>query len=246
MTAARPRVSIMFTGLIVTTTPVHSLRGQAGGAILKLVAPAPEVLAPERLPLGGSLAVNGCCLTLAGIEREQGKKLWVFQLAPETLARTALRRLRPGVSVNLEPALRAGDALGGHWVQGHVDATGIIVDLKRLRPGHQSRPSGAPDHSWLRLEIPAELLPLVAEKGSLAVDGISLTVARISGNIAEFTIIPHTLRQTSLGQLQAGNLVNLEADLIARYLARQLTMQTRSGRTKKSSLHPAELRRQGF
>ncbi len=236
----------MFTGLIVTTTPVHSLRGRAGGAILKLAAPAPEILAPERLPLGGSLAVNGCCLTLAGEEREAGKRLWVFQLAPETLARTALRRLRPGVRVNLEPALRAGDALGGHWVQGHVDATGAILDLKRLGSGHKSKASETSNHAWLRLKIPAELLPLVAEKGSLAVDGISLTVARISGRIAEFTLIPHTLRETNLGQLQAGDQVNLEADLIARYLARQRAMQAHSGRAKNHALQITELRRQGF
>ncbi|HVA67231.1 MAG TPA: riboflavin synthase [Elusimicrobiota bacterium] len=158
----------------------------------------------RRAP-GESVSVNGACLTVV---RSRGKIL-EFDVSPETWRRTALGELRLGGSVNLEPALKAGDSLGGHFVTGHVDAAAKILALDKLRGGF----------ALLRVEIPEALSGLVAEKGSVAVDGISLTVSKAAAKFFEVALIPHTLASTNLAGLCVGRRVNLEADVLARYLA---------------------------
>ncbi len=216
----------MFTGIVTACGQVAAYTPRrGGGAQLALDAAG---LKPRPRP-GDSIAVNGCCLT---VERARAGRLQ-FTLAPETVERTALRRLARGDQVSLEAALRAGDPLGGHWVQGHIDAVGTLLGLKRL-PG--SSPAGAGNY-WLSLRLPEALLPFVVWKGSLAVEGISLTVARLEGRRAGFAIIPYTYRHTHLRALPPGAPLNLEADILARYLARWL--ETRPSPKKHS--RPAAL-----
>ena len=193
----------MFTGLVEETGTVLGLVTTASGGRLTLRAET----CGEGLAIGDSLAVNGCCLTLA--ERGADGALH-FDLLGETLRLTNLGRLDAGAQVNLERALLVGDRLGGHFVLGHIDATGIILALE---------PTGA-DYR-LEVALPESLAPLVAFKGSICVDGISLTVAEVGE--ASFTcwITPHTFAATHLHALQSENHeVNLEADMIARHLAR--------------------------
>jgi riboflavin synthase len=157
--------------------------------------------------VGDSLAINGCCLTLVAVEDAR----CAVEAVPETLARTTLGGWRVGDGVNLERALRFDQRLGGHLVQGHVDGVGRVAAVAAEGDGRR-----------LTLEIPRELARFVAEKGSLAVDGVSLTVAAARGATCEIALIPHTLRVTVAGRYAAGTAVNLEVDLIARYLARLL------------------------
>jgi len=157
----------------------------------------------RRPPRGASVAVNGTCLTVVG----NGGSL-EFDMTPETLSRTNLGRLRPGDFVNLEKSLRAGDPLGGHFVSGHVDARARVLSARRL-------PDGS---ARMRFSLPRAIAPLVAEKGSIAVDGVSLTVSRRGRGFFEAVFIPYTLRHTTLGKRKPGDAVNLEADLIARHL----------------------------
>jgi len=185
----------MFTGIIqdVGRVAAKSAKRLAVRAALGRRAP------------GESVSVNGACLTVV---RSRGKIL-EFDVSPETWRRTALGELRLGGSVNLEPALKAGDSLGGHFVTGHVDAAAKILALDKLRGGF----------ALLRVEIPEALSGLVAEKGSVAVDGISLTVSKAAAKFFEVALIPHTLASTNLAGLCVGRRVNLEADVLARYLA---------------------------
>jgi riboflavin synthase len=159
----------------------------------------------EELALGESIACSGCCLTVA----ERGAGLVSFDVVPETLARTTVGAWRPGTRVNLERALALGDRLGGHVVAGHVDAVGEV--LARAPEGQGVR---------LTVSLPASLAPLVAEKGSIAVDGISLTVARAHRDRFELALIPETLARTTLADASPGSRVNLEADVLARHVAR--------------------------
>ena len=194
----------MFTGLVEETGEVVSLeQAPSGGVRLSLRAPT---IAPEA-QLGDSVAVNGCCLTVAA--KQEG--LLQFDLLQETLARTSLGGVQPGGCVNLERALAAGGRLGGHFVQGHVDCTAEILALE---------PRGAD----VRLEValPAGGARYLVEKGSIAVDGISLTVAEIGEASFVLWIIPHTLERTNLGRRRAGERVNLEYDLLAKYVERML------------------------
>jgi riboflavin synthase len=194
----------MFTGLVEELGEVVSLeRLQSGG--VQLTLSAPRVAADAQL--GDSVAVNGCCLTLAA--KPDG--LLRFDLLQETLARTSLGEVQTGGCVNLERALKAGGRLGGHFVQGHVDCTARIVALE---------PKGAD----LRLEvaIPGGGARYLVEKGSIAVDGISLTVAGVGADSFVVWIIPHTLECTNLGRLRVGDPVNLEYDLLAKYVERML------------------------
>jgi riboflavin synthase len=194
----------MFTGLVEETGEVVSLEQMpSGGVRLSLRAPS---IAPEA-QLGDSVAVNGCCLTVAA--KQEG--LLRFDLLQETLARTSLGGVQPGGCVNLERALAAGGRLGGHFVQGHVDCTAEILALE---------PRGAD----VRLEValPARGARYLVEKGSIAVDGISLTVAEIGEASFVLWIIPHTLERTNLGRRRAGERVNLEYDLLAKYVERML------------------------
>jgi riboflavin synthase len=166
----------------------------------------------KALGLGDSLAVNGVCLTVV----EQAATWSRVELAPETLRRTTLAALRGGSAVNLEPALRVGDAMGGHWVQGHVDITVAVCERSDLVA-----------HRELAFELPAAMASLVVEKGSVTLDGVSLTVAsrdlhHALGPRFSVALIPHTLEVTTLSELEVGNRVNLEVDVLAKYVASQL------------------------
>ena len=193
----------MFTGLIETIGTVRILEGRGEGARLQLVTP----LAVE-LSLGESLAVNGCCLTVTDL-KEQGVS---FDLLGETLARTNLGALKEGNRVNLERALRADDRFGGHFVQGHMDTTAEVISAEKKGEDLQ-----------LRIELPGAGALYLVEKGSIAVDGVSLTVATLAENAFTLWIIPHTLRETNLGDLGSGDRVNLEYDMLAKYAERQLS-----------------------
>ena len=196
----------MFTGLVQGVGFITGVEHRGGGARIGIDASA---LAPRRILAGDSIAVNGACLTVTdphGLE-------YFADLSPETLHRTCgLDRAGP---VNLETSLALGDVLGGHLVTGHVDGIGTVESF-REQGGFRE----------LVLRVPGDLAPLVVAKGSLAVDGVSLTVNAVEdaagAALATFQIIPHTLSQTTLGRLTPGDRVNLEADLIARYVARML------------------------
>lgn len=193
----------MFTGLVEEMGRVE--RVEAGAERRRFWIAARAVL--EDAKVGDSIACSGCCLTAIAVEPGR----FAVEAVPETLRRTTLGDWRPGTAVNLERSLRLGDRLGGHLVQGHVDAVGEV---------RQSVPEG--DGRRVTLAIPAELARYVAHKGSLAVDGVSLTVASLTDRCCEIAYIPHTLAVTSAGGYGPGTRVNLEVDLLARYLARML------------------------
>lgn len=161
-----------------------------------------------RLALGASVSVNGVCLTLA--KRSNGSL--EFEMSDETLKRTNLGELKPKDAVNLEPALRASDPVGGHWVSGHVDARARVLAVEKEAEGCRR----------MRISLPAKLARLAAEKGSIAVDGTSLTITAVGKDWFETVLIGHTLEHTTLGSRKPGDSVNLEADLLARYLDRLL------------------------
>ncbi len=190
----------MFTGLIEEVGEVLSLEGSRLAVSARAVLPDAAV--------GASIAVNGVCLTV--MERGSGRV--GFDLGPETLARTALGDLGSGDRVNLERPLRLGAFVGGHLVQGHVDGVGVVTELTRDA-----------ETARLRLECPDEALAaLLIPQGSVAVDGVSLTVAALDGRAFEIMLIPHTLAETTLGGLKAGKRVNLEMDMIGKYVQRLL------------------------
>ncbi|ACL66262.1 riboflavin synthase, alpha subunit [Anaeromyxobacter dehalogenans 2CP-1] len=192
----------MFTGLVADVGVVERIVPRQGGARLTL---RPARLPVDELVLGESIACSGACLTVV----ERGGGLVSFDAVPETLARTTVGGWRPGAKVNLERALAVGERLGGHLVQGHVDAVGEV--LRRVPEGQGAR---------LTISLPPSIAPLVAEKGSIAVDGVSLTVATAGRDRFELALIPETLARTTLGQAAAGTKVNLEADVLARHVAR--------------------------
>tara|TARA_B100000674_G_scaffold479161_1_gene477185 strand:- start:453 stop:1043 length:591 start_codon:yes stop_codon:yes gene_type:complete len=188
----------MFTGLIESTGRTISLESRGEQARLTL-----EVPFSSETCLGDSVAVNGCCLTVV----EQSENTLAFDILTQTLDVTSLGSLKPGALVNLERALRANDRLGGHFVQGHVDATGVIRDLS----------SNGQDHRY-EVQLPPEVYRYCISRGSLAVDGISLTIAELLPDSALFWITPHTFKATNLQSCQNGQKVNLEADLLAKYV----------------------------
>jgi riboflavin synthase len=193
----------MFTGLIEEVGVVRHLeRGPAGG---KLSVRAKTVL--EGTKIGDSIAVSGACLTVIALDSGG----FVVECMPETLARTTLGRVGAGSVVNLERSLRWGDRLGGHLVLGHVDGVGEVLRVRQ---------EGI---AWeVRISLPAELRGAVAGKGSIAIDGISLTVIRVDGEGFDVGIIPHTLKETTLRSAKAGMAVNLEGDVLARYVLQSL------------------------
>lgn len=194
----------MFTGIVASIGRLHAVAGRAGAPELTIDTGG---LATGGWRIGDSISVAGVCLT---IERLDGG-LFSVAVSPETLARTTLGRLAAGDAVNLEPALRAGEPLGGHLVTGHVD--GVARVTARAEQG------GA---LVLGFAVPAELSRFIAPRGSVALDGVSLTVNEAAGAGFRVTVIPHTRRATTLGRLGAGDQANLEVDLVARYLARLL------------------------
>lgn len=196
----------MFTGLIEEIGPVLWIRATERGTQLQIAAPG--IAAGIRK--GDSVAVNGCCLTVTKHRAEQV----TFDLLEETLDRTNLRTLRRDSFVNLERSLAAGDRLGGHFVQGHIDCAVRVLAFEE---------SGA-DHR-LEIELPAEFAHYVAYKGSISVNGISLTVAEVYPESFAAWVIPHTKRHTNLDLVVPGDLLNLEFDLLAKYVERMLTRQ---------------------
>ncbi len=193
----------MFTGLIREVGTVAALAGGADGVRLELDAPETALGAS----LGDSVAIDGVCLTVVAVD---GARLG-FDAVPETLARSSLGSLGEGSRVNLEPALRAGDPLGGHYVQGHVDGVGTVRSVQ---------PEGDGRRLWF--DAPSDLLRYIVRKGSIAVQGTSLTVADLDEAGFAVALIPHTLTATTLGRLTPGDRVNLEADVLAKYVERLL------------------------
>jgi riboflavin synthase len=200
----------MFTGLVQSLAQVRDLQVAGPGVRLTVHDPC---LAEQRR-LGDSVAVNGCCLTVVACD---GACLG-FDAGQETLSRTNLGRLRPGDRVNLEASLRLGDELGGHLVTGHVDGVGTVAER-------------IDDADWCTMwfETPAALMGQLASKGSIAVDGVSLTLVDVVDNRFSVALIPHTLQVTTLGFRRTGDAVNLETDLLAKYVQRQLTWRHAGG-----------------
>jgi riboflavin synthase len=203
--AGRQYIGAMFTGLVAATGELAARQPRGPGARLRLRAR----FADGPPALGESVAVDGCCLSVAEI-LDDG---FAVDATAETLARTTLGRLEPGRRVNLERSLRAGDRLGGHLVTGHVDGVATLT---------ARRPLG--EALVLEVTLPAggDLARLVAEKGSIALNGVSMTVNAVRGHVVEVAVIPITQRETNLGQLTVGEPLNVEVDLIARYVSRAL------------------------
>jgi riboflavin synthase len=186
----------MFTGIVIE-------QGTVVQAPPRLVVAAPLVSADARI--GDSVAIDGCCLTVTAIDGEQLS----FDTVPETLRRTTLGWLERGAAVNLEPALRVGDRMGGHWVQGHVDAVGRLEKAE-----HEA------DAVNLTFSAPESVLRYTIEKGSICVNGVSLTVTAFTDTTFSVSIVPHTQDVTNIGRLEPGDVVNLEADLFGKYVER--------------------------
>lgn len=197
----------MFTGLIETTGKILGVEERTGARRIKVSATG----LAERLRTGDSIAVSGVCLTALDISVDP--PVFHADLAAETVVRTSLAGLRSGTVVNLELPTPAGTPLGGHVVQGHVDATGTLVALEPVLPDSDR---SATDW-WLRISIPENVGRYVVEKGSIAIEGISLTVARFDGKTVTVAIIPHTYAHTNLHTLKAGDPVNLEADVMMKF-----------------------------
>jgi len=214
----------MFTGIVEHTGLIESLEHCPEGGRLKVRAPE---LAPG-LQVGSSIAASGCCLTIIEVSGD----VIAADLSGETLRRTSFGELKPGARVNLERPLTAGKELGGHFVQGHVDGVGRVAQLK---------PEG--DNWWLSVRLPQRLVRYIAVKGSIAVDGISLTVAGWRDGIVDLAIIPFTYTHTNLPTLTVGDPVNIECDILAKYLERLFEAQ-RAPATSQLTLE--ELIRQGF
>lgn len=200
----------MFTGLIESVGRVVGVRARSGGGRLDIEASWPD---DDPVRPGDSISVDGVCLTASEV-RVGG---FAADMSDETGRRTRLGSLRPGESVNLERALALGDRIGGHLVQGHVDGTVRLLDV-----------SGAGGWLRLRVELPARYSSEVAEKGSVAVDGVSLTVSRLGDGWFEAALIPETASRTTLGGKRSGGMVHLETDILAKYVARSLSGEGRS------------------
>jgi riboflavin synthase len=213
----------MFTGLIEGIGEITEVVRQAEGVRLGLAAPFPVA----ELVLGESVAVSGACLTVVAA----AGGVFQVEVSPETLARTTLALKKVRDKVNLERALRLGDRLGGHLVTGHVDGLGVVRERRE-----------GPSHLMLSFEMPPDLAPYVVEKGSIAIEGVSLTVNATQGNRFTVNIIPFTARHTTLADLKVGDRVNLETDIIGKYVARLLKKDQEGG----SGLTPDFLARHGF
>ncbi len=201
----------MFTGIIEELGAITRITAARDGA--RLVVSAATVLSDAKP--GDSLAVNGVCLTVV----DRGQDWFAADVSAETMRRTSLKQARPGTRVNLERPLTPSSRLGGHIVQGHVDGTGQFIEARREGEG------------WMVLiGFPPEFAPYIVEKGSIAVDGISLTVAALGQNRFEIAVIPHTWNVTNLSSLESGAAVNLEVDIIAKYVERMI--QAHAGKPK--------------
>lgn len=193
----------MFTGLVENLATVQRLTADGPG--VRLVIDVGEIAGEAKV--GDSVAINGCCLTVVEIQEQT----WAFDAGSETLSRTNLGKLTEGSPVNIERSLKVGDQLGGHFVSGHIDAVGSL---------DERRDEG--DWSTFWFNMPARLGKQMISKGSIAVDGVSLTLVDVEPDRFSVALIPHTLRVTTLGRLEAGDEVNLETDLLAKYVEKQL------------------------
>jgi riboflavin synthase len=196
----------MFTGIVRERGRVASMRQEPEG--LRFEIDAPETA--SQLGVGDSVSISGACLTATAVSNGR----FSVTAVAETLDRTTLGRLAPEDEVNLETATRAGDALGGHFVQGHVDAVGRIASV---------------DDGRVWVEAAPEILRYCVEKGSITVDGVSLTIAALRGDAFEVALIPHTLEVTTLGAVEPGDEVNLEVDVLAKYVEKLIDRDTISG-----------------
>ena len=202
----------MFTGLIQEVGRIAAMEQR--GATRRVTVAAPQ--SSRTLNVGDSIAVSGVCLTAVRID---AGKSFAADLAQETLSRTSLSRIARGAQVNLELPMRSGEPLGGHIVQGHVDGVGRVLSLSRV-----SEHASTVEQSdwWLRIQIPAELTRYVVEKGSITIEGISLTVAGIEGAEVRVAIIPHTYSATNLNSLQPSDSLNVEVDVLAKYAEKMM------------------------
>lgn len=201
----------MFTGLIEEKGKVIRVESASGGSRLAVEA---RVVA-DGTKVGDSIAVNGACLTVI----QAASSALTFDAVRETVERTTIGRLRPGDSVNLERPMRAGDRFGGHIVLGHVDGIGVIREIRK-----------AGTETTFRFEAPPEIVQFVVEKGSIAVDGISLTIADLGPEWFTVAVIPHTLASTTLGEASVSGSVNLETDIIGKYVFRFVNKSAGDGR----------------
>jgi riboflavin synthase len=191
----------MFTGIVRERGRVASVEGDGNGIRIRLDAP----LTAAEVAIGDSVSLNGCCLTVV----EAANGMLAFDAVPETLSRSSLDGLEAGDELNVEPALRAGDPLGGHYVQGHVDGVGRVRSVEPEGEGRR-----------ISFDAPPDVLRYCVEKGSVAVDGVSLTIAELGEAGFAVALIPHTLAATTLGTLEPGARANIEADVLAKYVER--------------------------
>lgn len=217
----------MFTGIIQGKGRIVSRRSSGGGMVFVIKADF-DINDPEE---GESIAVNGICLTAKDIS---GRRFTV-DVSPESLSRTNLGNISVGSAVNLERALRLSDRLGGHLVSGHIDATASIIERKPLG-----------DFTLFSFLIPKELSKYIIEKGSISVNGISLTVNSCDDRSFSTAIIPHTLKMTTLDELRRGDTVNIEVDLIGKYVEKLLSSKSADDNGKESRINPAFLAEHGF
>jgi riboflavin synthase len=214
----------MFTGLVEEVGRVTHIEKRGENRRITIGAQH----APVELKPGHSVAVSGVCLTALDIKPGS----FCADLAPETWVRTSFSRIHEGALVNLELPMKADGRFGGHIVQGHVDGVGKFIGLERIADS---------DNFWLRIELPGDVEKYTVYKGSICIEGISLTVAKLEGRNCTVAVIPHTVEMTNLHSLKPGDPVNLEADLIAKYVEKMMTNEP-----AESSLTVEELVRQGF
>ena len=214
----------MFTGIIEEVGQITSIQTKGENRRITIAAENTS----KELQEGHSVAVSGVCLTALDVKPGS----FSADLAPETWARTSFSRIRKGALVNLELPMKNDARFGGHIVQGHVDGVGKVIELERI---------AGSENWWLTIEIPAEIEKYTVLKGSISIEGISLTVAKLEGAICTVAIIPHTVEMTNLGSLRPGDPVNLEADLIAKYVEKMMHRETAS-----SSITLEKLIAQGF
>ncbi|MCW8919396.1 MAG: riboflavin synthase [Gammaproteobacteria bacterium] len=217
----------MFTGIIEAVGTVSSLQNRGGDSRVTIRSGKLDL---ADVKLGDSIAVNGICLTVVALPGDG----FVADVSGETLQRSAFVELKPGSRVNLEKALTPNTRLGGHLVSGHVDGVGELVSLQNDARSVR-----------LRIQAPAELAKYIAEKGSITIDGVSLTVNAVDGACFELNIVPHTLQQTTLIDVAVGQRINLEVDLIARYLER-LLLGDQAAQGKSDGISMAFLAEHGF
>lgn len=215
----------MFTGIIEHVGTIESLALQRDGGRITVHSPS----LASSLAVSNSIAVNGCCLTIVAL----GKESFSADLSGETLEKTSFRKLKPGARVNLEQPLTAGKEFGGHFVLGHVDTTGRVSRLD---------PEG--DNWWFGVEVPEDFARYIVPKGSITIDGISLTVARWDGRIAEAAVIPYTYEHTNIRGCQSGDAVNLEGDVLGKYVERYL--EARRSSDSAAPITIEKLVEQGF